>query len=55
MRANTSWVIDCKPLGATITLTSANELPFKLAPIIAPELSSTPVNGFTITKSGIVV
>ena len=51
----TSWVIACKPLGATMTLTSANELPFKLAPIIAPDLSSNPVSGFTMTRSGITV
>ena len=53
--ANISCVIDCNPFGSTIILTSLNELPVILAPIMAPDLSSRPVRGFTMTKSGNVV
>ena len=53
--AKTLWVIDSKPFGATTISTVVNELPFNLPAIIAPDLSSRPVAGLTIIKSGTVV
>ena len=55
MIAKTLWVIDSKPFGATTISTVVNELPFNLPAIIAPDLSSRPVAGLTIIKSGTVV
>ena len=55
LMANTSCVTDSNPLGATIISTVVNELPFNLPAIIAPDLSSKPLKGFTIVKSGTVV
>ena len=55
LRVNIEWVTGSRPFGATTISTSCNELPLRFTPIIAPEVSSKPVVGFTITKSGIDV
>ena len=55
LRVKIEWVTGSRPFGATTISISCNELPLKLTPIIAPEVSSIPVVGFTTTKSGIDV
>ena len=55
LSVNIWWVTGSRPFGATTISTSCKEVPLKLTPIIAPEVSSIPVVGFTTTKSGIDV
>ena len=54
LSANILWVTGSKPLDGTTIETSAIALPLIVAST-TPVLSTSPVSGFTITKSGSVV